>query len=361
MCNTRVSIESLQASLSRITPIPRGRVSVLPEDEINDDDPAETPVDDEARDPDNKDEDEDDSTSPEGEHHPVRDDVFSKISEDTQMEMLEQNWMLLYLLLEQQAEWREERTRMLTELDCSSTIDKLQNPRNQSKIFKVLDPLGYCGAAIELDEFLKTLRAHFVCHRHQFPRGDPDQVKYAVSCLDTWNNHPDMTRRQTEDMDPSEWASDQSEAKDQCLKNLELFPHDLRQMNGDTDRSVNSAAKAIQEYQQLPNESVQIYTNRLKANWRTAGRNLISQKVFLYDMAWAGLLHVLKTKGRPSISSGKIIFDKLNPLLDCAAASVFKPDEKTPGAQQQQQRQVCDHNSESPMRSIRISKEVCEE
>jgi len=68
MPNTCASIESLQASLSRITPIPMDRVWVLPEDEINDDDPAETQVHEEACDPDDEDEDEDedDSTLPEG-------------------------------------------------------------------------------------------------------------------------------------------------------------------------------------------------------------------------------------------------------------------------------------------------------
>jgi hypothetical protein len=64
--NTRASIESLRASLSRITLIPTGRVSVLPEDKINDDDPAETQVHEEACDPDDEDEDEDDSSLPEG-------------------------------------------------------------------------------------------------------------------------------------------------------------------------------------------------------------------------------------------------------------------------------------------------------
>jgi len=59
MPNTRASIESLRASLSRIIPIPTGRVSVLPEEEINDDDPAETLVHGEARDPDDEDEDKD--------------------------------------------------------------------------------------------------------------------------------------------------------------------------------------------------------------------------------------------------------------------------------------------------------------
>jgi hypothetical protein len=117
--NTRASIESLRASLSRITPIPTGRVSVLPEDEINDDDPAETQVHEEARDPEDEDEAEVDSSLPEGEDNRGRDDILSKITEDDQKEMLEQNRMLLKLLFEQQAEWKEERTRMLTELDRS--------------------------------------------------------------------------------------------------------------------------------------------------------------------------------------------------------------------------------------------------
>ena len=69
MPNTCASIESLRAPLSRNTPIPTGRVSVLPEDEINDDDSAETQVHEEARGPDDEDEDEhaDDSTIREGE------------------------------------------------------------------------------------------------------------------------------------------------------------------------------------------------------------------------------------------------------------------------------------------------------
>jgi hypothetical protein len=102
--NTRASIESLRASLSRITPIPTGRVSVLPEDEINDDDPAETQVHEESHDPEDKDKDKDDSTLPEGEDNRGRDDILSKITEDDQKEMLEQNRMLLKLLFEQQAE-----------------------------------------------------------------------------------------------------------------------------------------------------------------------------------------------------------------------------------------------------------------
>jgi len=159
MPNTRASIESLRASLSRITPIRTDRVSVLPEDEINDDNPAETHVHQEARDPDDKDEDEDedDSTLPEGEDNRGRDDILSKITEDDQKEMLEQNWMVFKLLFEQEAELKEERTQMLTELDRSRTIDRPENPGNQSKIFKMVEPLRYCGRAKELDKLLETL------------------------------------------------------------------------------------------------------------------------------------------------------------------------------------------------------------
>jgi len=59
-----MSIQSLLASLSQITPIPTGRVSVLLEDEVKDDDPAETHVQEAAHHPDDEDEDEhkDDST-----------------------------------------------------------------------------------------------------------------------------------------------------------------------------------------------------------------------------------------------------------------------------------------------------------
>jgi hypothetical protein len=109
--------------------MPTGRVSVLPEDEINDDDPAETQVHEEACDPDNEDEDEDeaDSTLPQSEVNRGRDDILSKITEDDQKEMLEQNRMLHKLLFKQQAEWKEERIRMRKELDPSRTIDRPEN------------------------------------------------------------------------------------------------------------------------------------------------------------------------------------------------------------------------------------------
>jgi len=200
--------------------------------------------------------------------------------------------------------------------------------------------LGYCGGAKELDNFLEKLRSNFASHKHLFPIGDPDQVKYAVSFLDTWNNHPDTTQRETENTDPSEWASDLREAKGPCLDNFEIFAKELQKIYRDTDRGLSSAKKAMQEYQQLPNESFRIYANRLKANWRRAGWSLIPHEVVLYKMACVGLRQALQTKVSPWISCGKARFNTLDQLFYCAVASEFKPDDKKPGGQQQQQREA---------------------
>jgi hypothetical protein len=195
-----------------------GRVSVLLEDEINDVDPTETQAYEEARvsDDSDEDQDEDDSTLLEGEDNRGRDDILSKMTDDNQQEMLEQNQMLNTLLFAQHAERKEERTRMPTKLDCSQTLDRPENPGTQSKIFSMVDPLQYSGGAKELDKFLETLRSNFASHKHLFPTGDPDQVQYAVSFLHTWNHHPDTTQGQTENTGPSEWARDLREAKDPC-------------------------------------------------------------------------------------------------------------------------------------------------
>jgi hypothetical protein len=92
----------------------------------------------------------------------------------------------------------------------------------------------------------------------------------------------------------------------------------------------------MQEDQQLPNKVVRVYANHLKVNWRRAGWNLITHELVQYDMAWAGLRHALKMKVRPLISGSKDRFDTLDQLLESAAASEFKPNDKKPGGQQHQ-------------------------
>jgi hypothetical protein len=67
-----------------------------------------------------------------------------------------------------------------------------------------------------------------------------------------------MTQRQTENPDPAVWGSDLREAKDSCLDDFEYFANELQQKYGDNERLLNSATKAMQEYQQLPNEAVRV-------------------------------------------------------------------------------------------------------
>jgi hypothetical protein len=121
MPNMCVSNGSLRVSHSRITPISTGHVSVLPQDEMDEDDPPETQVHEEARETDaeGEDKDKDDFLLPEGGDNGDRGDTLSKITEEVQKEIFEQNQMLLKLQFEQSAESKEERTRILTELDRS--------------------------------------------------------------------------------------------------------------------------------------------------------------------------------------------------------------------------------------------------
>jgi len=257
------------------------------------------------------------------------------ITDDDNKEMMAQKRMLLKLLFERQAEWKEQRTRMLAVLDRSRPTERNETSEpTQLKIFKMVDPVRYCGGAKEFDKFLESLRSNFDSHKHLFPKGGPDLVKYAISFLDTWNNHTDASQRQTENTDRSEWASDLRDDAHPCLQDFELFAQELMKMYGDKDRRLNSAMKAMQEYQQLSNESVRVYANRMKANWRRAGWNLITHNVVLYDMAWPGLRHALETKVRPWIPKDKDRCETLDELFNCAAASESKPEEKKPGGQQ---------------------------
>lgn len=80
----------------------------------------------------------------------------------------------------------------------------------------MVHPLQYCSGAKELDQFLETLTSNFGSHKHLVLRGDPNQSKYEIPFLDSWNHHPDPTQRHPEETNLSEWASDIREARDTC-------------------------------------------------------------------------------------------------------------------------------------------------
>jgi len=191
LADVRASLEPLQTSIGRITPIPTARVLVLPEVEFIDDggngdgqalDEREENV------PTNEDEeDNDEPAHSEPETH--TDDVLSMMTDNDNKAMMSQHRMLLKLLFEQQTEWKEEHTLMLVEVRRSLPTEQNETTEpTELRIFKMVYPVRYCGGVKELDKFLECLRSNFDSHKHLFPKGGPDWVKYAIFFLDTSNN-----------------------------------------------------------------------------------------------------------------------------------------------------------------------------
>jgi len=284
MADVHANMESLQPSIGRITPIPTPRVSVLPEDEIIHDGGNGKAQDHDKREEDvlSDDDEEDDDEPPHPEPETHTDDVLSMITDHDNKEMMAQNRMLLKPLFEQQVEWNEERTRMLADLDQSQpTVRNETTEPTQSTIIKIVDPVQYWGGAKELDKFLESLRSNCDSHKRLFSKLGPDRVKYAISFLDTRNNHRDTSQRKTGNTDPSEWDSDLWHKAHPWFQDIELFAQEIMKMYEDKDQWLNSAMKSMQEYHQFSNKSVRVYTNRMRANWRRAGWNLITHNVVL--------------------------------------------------------------------------------
>ena len=160
----------------------------------------------------------------------------------------------------------------------------------------MVDPVRYCCKAEEFDKFLVSLRSNIDSHKQLFPIGGPDHVKYAISIIQSWNNHTDGSERHTKNTDPSEQASRLRHKKHPCFKDFKMFDDELMKMYGDKDRRLKSAMKAMQDYQQLSNGSVRVYANLMKANCRRAGWNQSTHDDVLHDIARSGLRHVLKKK-----------------------------------------------------------------
>jgi hypothetical protein len=80
-------------------------------------------------------------------------------------------------------------------------------PAAQSNLFKMRDPAPFCGGPAELERFLGGNKMNFESHGHQFPRGDPDKVQYAMRLFRTWLEHPDESQRKSKVTHPAEWAN----------------------------------------------------------------------------------------------------------------------------------------------------------
>jgi len=169
-------------------------------------------------------------------------DLHSQITDEDRLDVATQNRSMLEMLLENQAQWKAEqkldrermaadRERMAAERDrcaaeCAECAERsITGP--SPNIYKMFDPIRYCGGAKELDRCLDALPSNFNSHGHLFPRGGPDHVQYAISVLDAWSNHQNPALRQTAMTDPSEWAGDLSAVSGPCLQAFDLFSQEI--------------------------------------------------------------------------------------------------------------------------------------
>jgi len=120
---------------------------------------------------------------------------------------------------------------------------------------------------------------------------------------------------------------------------------------GDKDEHRMAVITLMEEYIQLPQESVGAYANHVKVNWRQAGWNRQKQKEVLYDIAWAGLCNCLKKSvGLMTLTCGR--FDTLHDFFDKATASdVMYVGIKMP----QQQHQLTDSSTNGGKQGYRPS------
>jgi hypothetical protein len=181
-----------------------------------------------------------------------------------------------------QAEMAEQRASMQAQLEA---IESRQPPANvlpvaplapaaQSNLFKMRDPAPFCGRPAELERFLGQIKMNFESHGHQFPRGDPDKVQYAMGLFRTWLEHPDESQRKSKVTHPAEWANRLVLNRSASLNNWGRFEKRLREVYGDRDRQLNAALVAVGEIAQGyhdSDESVRDFESRTRSNWRDAG------------------------------------------------------------------------------------------
>jgi hypothetical protein len=189
VADIHVSDDTLQTAASigeRATP------AVLPEAEVDDDDDDD--LYDDLGGQRNKDSPIDNNSG----------DFRAQITYEERPDVATQNRLMMEMLLENQAQWKAQQKlerermaadgeRMAAELDqwavewAEDAERSIAGPR--PNIYKMVDPVRYCGGAKELDQFLDALRSNFNSHGHLFSCGGPDHAIYAISHLDAWSNH----------------------------------------------------------------------------------------------------------------------------------------------------------------------------
>jgi hypothetical protein len=96
-------------------------------------------------------------------------------------------------MAEQQASMQAEMAEQRASIAQLETMESRQLPANSNVLpvapmapaahprsFKMRNPAPFCGGADDLDRFLTHVKRLFKSHPQQFPRGESDQVEYAI-------------------------------------------------------------------------------------------------------------------------------------------------------------------------------------
>ena len=179
----RPSTENLGSPLGQVTPILPHGASVLPEEEIHDEDDQD--------DEENPADMEDASNKGLGDNlSDVLGDNPSKPEPTTQSEiatmrkMMDKQRVMLNNAIQQNTQLCVQNAELM-EGNQEYCRESIRPEATKTKIFNMTHPERYCGGAEDLDNFLDTLRSNFQSHAHLFPHGDRDKVKYAASLLST--------------------------------------------------------------------------------------------------------------------------------------------------------------------------------
>jgi len=156
-------------------------------------------------------------------------------SKNTSMrQMIEEQREMLNIAIQQHTQLCVQNAKLM-EANREYCREYIRPEPTKTKIFDVTHPEWYCSGPKVLDNILGTLRCNFQSHAHIFPHADPDKVKYAVSRLITWNNHPDPAQRQTQMTNPVEWLRDLRRDSDPYLENFEAFLEEMPIIYGEKD------------------------------------------------------------------------------------------------------------------------------
>ena len=322
LARTWSSTKNLQSHLGRVTPILTQWSSVLQDDEIYD----ESDHKDKENTADMEDNQSDSLCNNLNEPEAT---TQSKIK--SMWKMMDEQHEMLHDAIQQNTELCAENAKLM-EATRESSRESIWPEATKTRILNMTySEWSHCGSN-KLDNFLVMIRSNFQFYARLFPHGDPDKVKYGASLLNTWNNTLDPAQRWTQMPYLVEWLRDQQRNLDPCSQDFEAYLDEMQKMYSDMDRILNGV-----NFLQEANETVRVYANWIKANWRAAGW-LQQDNKNLYEISWSGLWPGHKSNIKLLTLKNGII-DSMDELFDCAADLEVKPDCKKPQHQQSHQQQ----------------------